>query len=286
VLLLAQASAEVGDAAGAERLLRRAAAARPDQVVLLDTLGNLLERQGPTRRAEAIGYYRAARAARPRLGVALAQALGKAGLALGKAELAVEGEAVMRDLLRQEPNNPEMLFYLGNALYYQGKLEETVAPLRRAIALNPDYAAAYYNLGIALYSQKQPGEAVAAYQKAIDLKPDDAEAYNGLGIALREQKKLAEAVAALRRAIALKEDYAEGYTNLGVVLYDQRKPEEAAAAFRRAITLRPDLAQAYSNLGTALAEGEAGRGGRRLPQGHRPQKGLRRGVLQPRQHPG
>jgi hypothetical protein len=46
VVLLAQAYAAVGDAAGAEQVLCEAAAARPDQVVLLDALGKLLERRG------------------------------------------------------------------------------------------------------------------------------------------------------------------------------------------------------------------------------------------------
>jgi hypothetical protein len=71
VVLLALASEGVGDAAGAERLLRQAAAPHPGEVVLLDALGKVLERQGPARRAEAIGCYRAARALRPQLGAAL-----------------------------------------------------------------------------------------------------------------------------------------------------------------------------------------------------------------------
>ena len=52
VVLLAQAYAAVGDAAEAERVLREAATARPDQVVLLDALGKLLERQEPSRRGK------------------------------------------------------------------------------------------------------------------------------------------------------------------------------------------------------------------------------------------
>ena len=109
VLLLAEASSAVGDAAGAEQVLRRGLAARPDQVVLLDALGKLLEREGRSRLGEAIECYRAARAVRPQLGIALAEALRK----LGKA---AEGEAILRDLARRQPNNPETYASLGNAL--------------------------------------------------------------------------------------------------------------------------------------------------------------------------
>src|SRR5262249_42796405 len=47
VLLLARACEDARDVMGAQRVLRRALAARPDQVVLLSALGGLLERQRP-----------------------------------------------------------------------------------------------------------------------------------------------------------------------------------------------------------------------------------------------
>jgi serine/threonine-protein kinase len=279
LLLLARASEWIGDAAGAEALLRRATAARPDEVVLLNVLGRLLERQG--RAAEAVECYRAVRALRPGLGVALGWALVKAGRG-------AEGEAVLLDLLRRQPNNPELHIYLGDARWKQKKLDEAIAAFRKAIELKPDYSVvhnnlgcalsrqkkwdeavaayrqaialkpdfpgAYYNLGIALAHLKKLDEAVAAYRKAIDLEPDDADAYYGLGDALKAQKKLEEAVAAYRKAIDLRPDYADAYSNLGHALLAQKKWEEAVAALRKAIDLKPDFALAYSNLGVALRE--------------------------------
>jgi serine/threonine-protein kinase len=133
VLLLAQASREVGDMAGAEAVLRQALARRPDEVALLDALGKVLEQQGPSRLAEAIGCYRAARAKLPELGIAL-------GLALRQAGQAAEGEAILRDLLRQQPKNPEMHNYLGDALHYQGRFTESLAAFRRGHELGSKQA--------------------------------------------------------------------------------------------------------------------------------------------------
>jgi Flp pilus assembly protein TadD len=163
--LLAQACAAVGDAAGAEEVLRRAAAARPGEVVLLDALGRLLGRQGPSRLAEAVGYYRAARALRPRLGVALGRALAEAGQAS-------EGEAVLRDLTRRQPNNPEMRAHLGTALAAQGKAAGAEAAFREAVRLKPDFPEAHYNLGNALRAQGNLCAAVGAWREALRLKPD------------------------------------------------------------------------------------------------------------------
>src|SRR5262249_56318978 len=98
-VLLAQACAVVGDAAGAEQVLREAATARPDQVVLLDALGKLLERQGPSRRGNAIEYYRAARAQRPRLGIALSGVLIRD-------RRAEEAEGGLRPPLRPQRDTP------------------------------------------------------------------------------------------------------------------------------------------------------------------------------------
>jgi Flp pilus assembly protein TadD len=178
VILLALASEQVGDATGAERLLRRAAAARPDAVVLLDTLGKILERQRPARLAEAIECFRAARAVRPRLGVALAGALNKAGRG-------VEGEAVVRDLIRQQPSNPELHAYLGHALAGQKKPAEAAAAYRRAIALKPDFAEAYNDLGVTLHEQQKLDEAIASYRKALDLDPNLTAAQVNLDRALK-----------------------------------------------------------------------------------------------------
>jgi serine/threonine-protein kinase len=277
VVLLAQTSNGLGDFAEAERLLRAALVRRPGQVVLLDVLGKLMAGQG--RWAEAIECYRALRAVRPRLGVTLGNVLNDAGR--GR-----ESEAVLRELLRQQPSNPEIFFYLGNALYGQKKLVEAVeafhkaielkpdfprtynnlglallgqkklvaaeAALRKAMALKPDYALAYNNLGLVLADQKKPAEAEAAYRKAIEIKPDFPIAYCGLGLALHDRNKLAEAEAAFRKAIELKPDFPQAYNWLGITLGKQQKPAEAEVALRKAIELKRDYAEAYANLGSVL----------------------------------
>jgi serine/threonine-protein kinase len=196
VLLLVQACAVAGDVAGAEQVLRQAVAARPDQVVLVKALGNLLNRQGPSRLPEAIGCYRAARALRPQLGSLLADALGRAGQK-------AEEEAVLRDLVRLQPDNPERHAYLGVALHEQQKLDGAVAAYRRAVELKRDYANGYNALAVALHQQDRLDEAVLAYCQAIQLKPDLAVAHVGLGYALMQQGRFVEGVTALKRSLEL-----------------------------------------------------------------------------------
>jgi tetratricopeptide (TPR) repeat protein len=249
VVLLAQACAATGDAAGAEQVLRQALATQPREVVLLKELAEVLERQGPSRLGEAIGCYRALRALQPSAGVALGKALVKAGQG-------AEGEAVLRDLARKQSRNPEMHYYLANALAERRKPAEAEAEAayRKALALQPGWALAHSNLGSVLREQKRPAEAEAACRQALALRPDYALGHNNLGVALLDLKRPAEAEAACRRALALQPDYATAYNNLGLALLDQKRPAEAEAACRQAIALRPDFALAYTTLGNALQD--------------------------------
>jgi serine/threonine-protein kinase len=254
VVLLAQASSAVGDAAAAEQLLRQALAARPDQVVLLDALGRLLERQGPGRLGEAIEHYRAARALRPRQGLALGNALVHAGRA-------AEGEALFWELVRQQPDNPDRLVSLGVALSMQGKSGEAEEAARKALALQPDLAEAHNNLGAALSRQGKLAEAEGAFRKAVALQPELALAHSNLGSLLPKRGKLVEAEAACRKALALQPGSTLAHYNLGVALHKQGKWVEATAAYRKAIEFQPGLALAHNNLGVALREqGRLGEG--------------------------
>jgi tetratricopeptide (TPR) repeat protein len=245
VLLLARASAAVGDAAGAEQVLRQAAAARPDQVVLLDALGKLLDGGGPSQRARAIEFHRAARTARPGLGIVLS-------MALIRARRAEEAEEVLQELIRQQPDNAGVYNTLGISLFTRQQFAAAEAAYRKATELLPAFAEAHYNLGLALASQGRHAAAEAAYRKAIESDPDFALAYNNLALELSQQQQPAAAEAASRKAIALQPDLALAHNSLGMALVAQGRYRAAEAACRKAIALQPDLAEAYTNLGNAL----------------------------------
>jgi tetratricopeptide (TPR) repeat protein/tRNA A-37 threonylcarbamoyl transferase component Bud32 len=279
IVLLAQVYQAAGDAEGALRALRQAAAVRPNEVVLLIALARLLEERGHL--AEAIENYRTARGLRPESGIALAKALAWAGRVAA-------GEEVMRDLTTRQPASVEAHLALAATLTGQMKLDEAEAACRKAIVLQPEYSMAHHCLGCVLIVQKRFAAAEAAFRKALALAPQYADASICLGLALagqqrradaeagirnglalrpdnpagqmilgsflKEQKRLAEAEAAYRKAIALGPALPFMYDELGLVLYDQRKLSAAAAAYRKAIALQPEYPEAYNDLGNALRD--------------------------------
>lgn len=245
LLLLAETSEAFGETALAERLLRSAVAVHRNEVLLLYALGKFHGRQKPARGGEAIECYRAACAVRPQLGVALGMAL----LDGGRSD---EGESVLRDLVSNEPNNPERHFYHGYALRTSKKLDEAAAAYRKAIELRPDLPEAHTNLGNILDEQGDPLAAIAAYQQALDLRPDNATAHNNLGKVLSDQGKRDAAILALHKALAIDPTNPEAHTNLGIALSEKKQFEQALVHLRAAVEHRPDFAAGHTNLGVTL----------------------------------
>jgi tetratricopeptide (TPR) repeat protein/serine/threonine protein kinase len=231
-------------------LLRRAQQQHPADFWINHDLAQVLADTKPPRLEEAVGFYRAALALRPRSpGVHL-----NFGNALQDQGKLVEAEAAFREAIHLKPDYAEGHHNLGKALQAQGKLAEAEAAYREAIRLWPDHAPAHRDLAIHLRGQGNLPEAEAAYREAIRLKPDDALYHFNLGNILRDQGKLSEAEAAYREAIRVKPDFAMAHDGLGELLCDHKRDYAGAiTAFREAIRLEPDDANCHGNLGNALS---------------------------------
>ncbi len=97
---------------------------------------------------------------------------------LPKAE---EGVTAARRAVAAAPDNAVAQDLLGWALYLAGESPQALAPLERAVVLDPDFARAYYHLGVIYARLGRRADAVWAYQRAIDL---DAEGeYRGRAMA-------------------------------------------------------------------------------------------------------
>jgi predicted O-linked N-acetylglucosamine transferase (SPINDLY family) len=163
-----------------------------------------------------------------------------------------QAEALYRQLLERNPNQPDALHFLGVIAYQSGRCEAAIDLIRKAVALRPNYADAYSNLGNALKDSGQLEEAMAAFRRAVMLEPNTPEAHNNLGIALRDRGQPDEAIASFEQAIRLKPNYAKAIGNVGVALQDKGQIDGAIAAYQKAIACKPDYVEAIANLGNAL----------------------------------
>ncbi|QIK36807.1 tetratricopeptide repeat protein [Caldichromatium japonicum] len=204
-------------------------------------------------------------------------------------------EQAARDHLAHDPDDALACNSLGVALHQQGREEEALAALERAIALAPQAAEPHNNRAVALKALGRLAEALAAVEQALALHPDYPEAHNTRGNILSAQERLAEALAAYEAALALRPDFIEAAANACLTLSDLERAEEALARvealiaahgplpllakvqgivlvrlerfaeaeapLRRALASFPDDAEVASFLGSALhmlhCEGEA-----------------------------
>jgi tetratricopeptide (TPR) repeat protein len=167
----------------------------------------------------------------------------------GRPDLA---ENLCRQVLRIDPQQPDILHLLGVIAYQLGRTAEGLALVRQAIAINPTIAPFHSNLCEMARLAKRLDEALAAGRQAVALDPALAEAQANLGIVHHELGDYDRSVECCYRALALNPHLAEVHSNLGNVLRAQGKLGEAVEAHRRAIALRPDYADGHNNLGTAL----------------------------------
>ena len=172
-------------------------------------------------------------------------------LAAGSIDAAI---SVLRQVICEQPENPDAHFLLGSALALVPRQTEAVAELKRAIELRPSFAPSHHTLGVALARFGQPQAAQEAFSRALELDPNFAEAHANLGLVLAQQTRLAEAREHLLLAIELRkgsEATAYWHYLVGKTHDDEGRVEEAALRYARATVLRPDYAEAYLALGMA-----------------------------------
>jgi tetratricopeptide (TPR) repeat protein len=169
----------------------------------------------------------------------------------GQLELAMERYT---DVLRNDPNNAEALYYIAVIACHEGQYKEGVELARRAIALGPPHARLYNLLGQALDRLRQPLEAIKNFDKAIALDPNFAPAHGNRANILVDAGMPEEALKSFDRAIALNPKSTPDLMNRGALLEELGRPEDALANYDAAIATDPKFAAVHANRGNVLKD--------------------------------
>lgn len=127
---------------------------------------------------------------------------------------------------------------LGMGYLQQGRVDEAIEKLKKAINADSDYADAHSTIALAYVQTGQYDLAEKHYVKAIDLKPEDGNGYNNYGVFLCQRNRLQEADEYFMKAI-----------NTPRYHTPERAYENAGACARRI----PDLDKAENYLRLALS---------------------------------
>lgn len=180
---------------------------------------------------------------------ALHNDLGNELLSLGETAAAVECYRTAIGLL---PDRAQIHFNLANALAADGENEQALASYYKSIELDPANAGAHTNLGNLLRKLKRPEQAVESYRRAIHLNPLDAAARFNIGTALIDLHRIEEALVWFEQAARAPVPHIPAVTSAGEVLLRLGRVHEALTWFALARRLRPSDTQACFGEGLAL----------------------------------
>ena len=150
-------------------------------------------------------------------------------------KLGREAEAVeeVRALVVDQPDYPEALFLLGNALLRRGDRSGTEL-LQRFRRLSDGRE--HRQLGDQfLRRNHDPERARTEYEAALQALPDDAGSLLGLGAVQRQTNQAEQAVATLRRARNAGADGVEWHREWVLALHGAGRLQEARQAWREAV---------------------------------------------------
>lgn len=168
----------------------------------------------------------------------------------------MEAITLWHQALENNPQDTEVLVYLGTALRECSQHEGAVRCFEKALKLNPEQTLVYYNLGNIHLELGNFNKAASCYQNALALQPDFALAAYNLGNTCRELGHLQQAVECYQHAIKCDPGHAPSHNNLGNILKHEGNLTDAIPHYERALQAQPDYAEAMYNLGNALYEYE------------------------------
>ena len=185
-------------------------------------------------------------------GLAVAVLLALGTLTWGQASLYRDDLTFFAHFVERNPTESTAQARVAEGLYKEGRHEEALAPLRKALELEPESAEWHRGVGVLLNKLKRHEEALGLLRKAVELDPRWVHAHAELGAVLDDMGRPEEALAPLRKALELEPESAERHVRVGVVLDKLKRHEEALDLLRRAVELDPRRVNAHVELGTVL----------------------------------
>ncbi|HJV00591.1 MAG TPA: tetratricopeptide repeat protein [Burkholderiaceae bacterium] len=160
-------------------------------------------------------------------------------------------ESLYTAILARHAKQVECLHYLGVIKYQQGRHQEAVDLIKKAINLDKNNPEAHSNLGLALHGNGRHQLALDSYARALALNPRHPDALNNRGNVHRDLNRLDEALADYDSALALRPRFALAMAARADVLNRLGRTQDALAAIDRALALQatPEL---HNARGTVL----------------------------------
>ena len=156
-----------------------------------------------------------------------------------------------------QPRNPEIYRLLGLDYALGAMLRESEEAFRQGLELAPENWELHYFDGRALYELEKFSDSEKAFQRAIERNPRSVKAWTALGQVKDRLGDAASSEQSYQKAVGLcggaSRDCAWPLLELGFLASRQTGEKNAERYFRRAVEARPDWAKPHFYLGKTLA---------------------------------
>ncbi len=161
-------------------------------------------------------------------------------------------DRLYRAALAHDPDNFDLLHFLGDVSFQRGRLDDALRFLAAAVARNARSAAALSDLAFAQHTLARYEEALASHTAALALEPENPDLINRYAITLIHLGRAEPALAALDRALARAPEYVAALGNRGNALLRLNRPADAIVAYDAALRIAGEDAQLLTNRAHAL----------------------------------
>ena len=157
----------------------------------------------------------------------------------------------MQQIVDQFPLETEAYTRLARLLYGEERPQETIAVVRRGLAVDPEFGDLYNVLGVCYLGLGRYDEAIAAHQRYVQLAPAEPNAHDSLGMSIQQSGRYESAAGEYSAALSLDPEFEPAIIHLGNVYFQQGRYRDALRQYQRYIQVTgSDTARAvgYSSL--------------------------------------
>ncbi|EED36474.1 sulfotransferase [Luminiphilus syltensis NOR5-1B] len=159
-----------------------------------------------------------------------------------------EAEAILRRLVRRNPDNAEALRQLATMASEHFQYADAAALLTRAVEASPRFARGWLDLARAYLDLGDYNAALESSERVVALYPEAADAHVVLANSQSQANLHEEAINSYSNALDIAPHHDGAFSGLAHQLKTLGRQDEAIATHRRAIAANPKNAEAYWNL--------------------------------------
>jgi len=157
----------------------------------------------------------------------------------------------LRQIVDQFPLETEAYTRLARLLYGEERPQETIAVVRRGLAVDPEFGDLYNVLGVCYLGLGRYDDAIAAHQRYVQIAPAEPNAHDSLGMSFQQAGRYENAAAEYNAALSLDPEFEPAIIHLGDVYFQEGRYRDAVRQYQRYIQVTgADAARAvgYSSL--------------------------------------